>query len=205
MIETIRIKSYATCAVLSFLALAPDALNPATARGWCNIDRLGTTQLQREVAAAGAAFFASGGSLMEMFVLIERGDDGKAKDTGSVAVESFGRAKVLYQTVAEKMGEISDEKLMLVNVNVVAEIAATPQTAPLFSEITKTAQAPKAPANLITLCSMEADRMKAAVATFLGTQRDQERYFATLLSAWGRALYVGRTVSAFFAAAGGER
>jgi hypothetical protein len=205
MIDAIRIKWFATYAVVSFLAFAPDALHPATARGWCNIDRLGTTQLQREVAAAGAAFFGSGSSLMEMFGLIERGDDYKAKDTGSVAVESFGRAKALYQTVAEKMGEISDDKLMLVNVNVAAGIAETSQTVPLFSEIAKTAQGPKAPANLIILCSVEADRMKAAVATFLGTQRDQERYFATLLSAWGRALYVGRTVSAFFAAAGGER
>ena len=51
--------------------------------------------------------------------------------------------------------------------------------------------------------NLSVKRMAAATATFLGTRWDQERYFATLLTAWVRALYVGRAVSAFFAAAGG--
>lgn len=203
MVKTIRIHWFMTSAAVLFQMLGSGA--PAAARGFCNIDSLGGAVLRREVENAGAEFFEGGHHLMLMLALFERGDGKSAREVGSKATNAFSEAGSRYKSIADKMTEISDDKFKAVNVEVVAKIAQTSPSVPQFSEIAKSAEGAKAPTNLMLLCSTEAERMRAATASFLDTQQDQERVYAALLTALGRALYAGRTVSAFFAAAGGEK
>ena len=97
--------------------------------------------------------------MMQMFVLIERGDDFKAKDVGSGAARSFGRATELYKSAAAKMGPEIDNKLSDVKTEIVMAIAQTPVSNPLFSEIANTAKSAKPSSALMDLCSVEAGRM----------------------------------------------
>ncbi|MGY4197838.1 hypothetical protein [Bradyrhizobium sp. USDA 4520] len=203
MVKATRIRWIVICAAALFQMLGSSA--PAAARGFCNIDSLGGTVLRREVENAGAAFFEGSHNLMLMLALFERGDGKNARDIGLKATSAFSGAGSLYKSVAHKMTEISDDKFKGINVEVVAKIAQTSLAAPIFSEIAKSAEGTKAPTNLMLLCSTEAERMRAATVAFLDTPKDQEKIYAALLTALGRSLDAGRTVSAFFAAAGGEK
>jgi hypothetical protein len=149
-------------------------------------------------------FFEGGSYLMAMLSAFERGDSDKGKAVGSDAVKSFSSASGLYKSVAGKMSQIADDKLASVNVEIAAAIAQTSPSVALFSKIAQTAQGKNAPTNLIVICGDESEQMSSSTAQFLEIKKDQEKHYAALLSTWTRVLFIGRTVSAFFAAAGGQ-
>jgi hypothetical protein len=190
--------------LLVLLALGAGIPELATARGFCNIDGLGTKELQQEVTNAGATFFDGGTYLMAMLAALERGDGIKGKAVGSDAVKSFSSASGAYKSIAGKMSKSDNEKLAAVKVEIAAAIARASPSAPLFSETARIAQSQDGAINLMMHCGNESERMRAATAGFLETKQDQEKVFAVLLSEWNRTLFIGRTVSAFFAAAGGS-
>lgn len=80
----------------------------ATARGFCNIDGLGSKELQQDVRNAGATFFEAGSYMMTMLSAFERDDSDKIKTAGSDAVMKFGNATELYKAV--KIPEDIDKK-----------------------------------------------------------------------------------------------
>jgi hypothetical protein len=122
-------------------------------------------------------------------------------------VNSFKTAGERYNNIADgnKILEIADDKLAAVKLEDAAAIAQASSTTPLLKEIAEAAGGQKGPGNLMKICGNQSDRMRAATATFLGTKQDQEKDFAVLLSEWARALFVGRTISAFFEVAGSQR
>jgi hypothetical protein len=82
---------------------------PAFARGFCNIDSLGSKDLQQEVGNAAAAFFDGGSFLMAMLGAFERKENNKGKEIGSESGKAFNTASRLYKTV--KMPENIDKRL----------------------------------------------------------------------------------------------
>lgn len=184
------------------VALVAGSPRPATARGFCNVDGIGSKELQQEVGSAAAMFFEGGSYLMTMLSDFERGNS-KGKEVGLDAEKAFSSARDLYRSV--KMPETVDKKLATVKLETAAAIAQTSPSAPLFLDIATKARGLNASVALMTTCSEESDRMRGATAEFLEAEHDQEKHTAALLATWARVLFTGRTVSAFFAAAGGEK
>jgi hypothetical protein len=58
-----RAQRFASATVLLLFALPSVTSTPAAGRGFCNIDGLGTKDLQQEVANAAAVFFEGGSQL----------------------------------------------------------------------------------------------------------------------------------------------
>src|SRR6266446_9038587 len=111
-----RIPWLVAAAALLLVTLGVGTSGPAAARGFCNIDRLGKDELQKEVTNAGAVFFDGGSYLMQMLAAFERGDGDKGKTVGSFAASSFKSASEQYNNIASanKISEIGDNKLAAV-------------------------------------------------------------------------------------------
>jgi hypothetical protein len=193
--------------LLLLMVLGAVQTRPATARGFCNIDGVGSAQLQKDVNRAGRMFFDGGSYLMAMMGAFERDETIEGIELGSKAETFFGSAGDLYKSI--RMEESLDRQLAEVNPKTAASIAKLPDTWQVFLEITSIVKNPNASANLFAYCSDRAPEMKNSTGEFLKTKQDQtkssqEKYTAALLTTWTRVLATGRAVSGFFAAAGGE-
>jgi hypothetical protein len=203
-----RVKKLACATALLFpTVLGAGQLTPATARGFCNVDGLGSPQLQEQVRKAGATFFDGGSYLMAMLGAFERDETNEGSELGSKAVTFFGSAGDLYKSI--RMEESVDKQLAEVNPKIAASTAKLPDTWQLFLDITNIVKNPNASANLFAFCSDRTLEMKDSTSEFLKTKQDptkksQEKYTAMLLNTLTRVLASGRAVSGFFAAAGGE-
>jgi hypothetical protein len=196
-------KLAAAIRLFPLVALVAATAQPAIARGFCNIDGLGSKDLQQQVGSAAAAFFEGGSFLMTMLSAFERGENSKGKESGSQSGKAFNAARELYQSV--KMTEDVDKRLAAVNVEMAASIAQASPSDPVFTDIAKRTQGQNPSGTLMSICSSASERMRGAAAEFLEFKQNQEKSTAVLLDTWTRVLFTGRAVSGIFAAAGGTR
>ena len=107
--------------LLLLMVLGAVQTRPATARGFCNIDGVGSAQLQKDVNRAGGMFFDGGSYLMAMMGAFERDETIEGIELGSKAETFFGSAGDLYNSI--RMEESFDRQLAEVNPKTAASIA----------------------------------------------------------------------------------